>query len=93
MRASSAKTENALKRRAGDAEEVEGLLRQSLDVADELDAWYWRLRTANALARLWRDQGRIAEARELLEPVYGWFTEGFDTPGLKDAKTLLDELA
>ncbi len=78
---------------AGDAEEVEGLLRQSLDVADELDAWYWRLRTANALARLWRDQGRIAEARELLEPVYDWFTEGFDTPDLKDAKMLLDELA
>lgn len=78
---------------AGDAEEVEGLLRQSLDVADELDARYWRLRTANALARLWRDQGRTAEARDLLIAVYGWFTEGFDTQDLKDAKTLLDELS
>jgi predicted ATPase len=45
------------------------------------------------LARLWRDQGRRAEARELLAPVYGWFTEGFDTADLKDAKWLLDELA
>ncbi len=75
----------------GDAEEVEGLLRQSLDVADELDARYWRLRTANSLARLWRDQGRTAEARDLLMAVYGWFTEGFDTPDLTEAKSLLNE--
>ena len=46
----------------------------------------------NALARLWRDQGKIQQARELLAPVYGWFTEGFDTRDLKQAKTLLDEL-
>jgi hypothetical protein len=46
----------------------------------------------SALARLWREQGRREEARDLLAPVYGWFTEGFDTPDLKDAKRLLDEL-
>ena len=46
-----------------------------------------------SLARLWRDQGRRAEARDLLAPVYGWFTEGFDTLDLKEAKVLLDELA
>jgi predicted ATPase len=45
-----------------------------------------------SLARLWLDQGKRDEARDLLAPVYGWFTEGFDTPDLKEAKTLLDEL-
>jgi predicted ATPase len=51
------------------------------------------LRAASLLARLWRDQGKRDEARDLLAPVYGWFTEGFDTLDLKDAKVLLDELA
>ena len=51
------------------------------------------LRAATSLARLWRDQGRRAEVHELLAPVYGWFTEGFDTADLKDAKELLEELA
>jgi len=46
-----------------------------------------------SLARLWRDQGKPQQARELLGPVYGWFTEGFDTRGLKEAKALLEELA
>ena len=50
------------------------------------------MRAATSLAGLWRDQGRPAEARDLLAPVYGWFTEGFDTPDLKDAKALLDTL-
>ena len=50
------------------------------------------MRAAASLARLRRDQGRPAEARDLLAPVYGWFTEGFDTPDLKEAKSLLDEL-
>jgi len=50
------------------------------------------LRAATSLARLWGDQDRRAEARELLAPIYGWFTEGFDTAGLRDAKVLLDEL-
>ena len=48
---------------------------------------------ASVMARLWRDQGKREEARELLAPVYGWFTEGFDTLDLKQAKALLDELA
>ena len=51
------------------------------------------MRAATSLARLWRDQGRRGEARELLAPVYGSFTEGFDTADLKEAKRLLDELA
>jgi predicted ATPase len=50
------------------------------------------LRAATSLARLWWDQGKRTEARDLLRPVYGWFTEGFDTPGLQDAKALLDDL-
>jgi predicted ATPase len=53
----------------------------------------WELRAATSLARLWRDQGRCAGAHDLLAPVYDWFTEGFDTPDLKEAKALLDELA
>ena len=52
----------------------------------------WELRAATSLALLWREQGRRAEARDLLAPVYGWFTEGFDTPDLKEAKALLDGL-
>jgi predicted ATPase len=53
----------------------------------------WELRAAMSLARLWRDQGKQQQARELLAPVYGWFTEGFDTRDLKEAKALLEELA
>ena len=49
------------------------------------------LRAAIDLARLWRDHGKVDDARDLITPVYGWFTEGFDTPDLKDAKALLDE--
>ena len=61
--------------------------------AEEQEAKLWELRAAVSLARLRRDQGRRAEARELLAPVYGWFTEGFDTPDPKEAKALLDELS
>jgi predicted ATPase len=53
----------------------------------------YRLRAARSIARLWRDQGKRDEARKLLAPVYGWFTEGFDTRDLKEAKALFDELA
>jgi predicted ATPase len=53
----------------------------------------WELRAATSMARLWREQGKRDEARELLAPVYGWFTEGFDTLDLKQAKAMLDELA
>jgi len=54
---------------------------------------HWELRAAMSLARLWRDQGKVQQARELLAPVYGWFTEGFDTRDLKEAKALLEQLA
>jgi predicted ATPase len=64
-----------------------------MKVAQEQRARIWELRAATSLARLWRDQGRRAEAHDLLAPVYGWFTEGFDTADLKDARALLDELA
>jgi predicted ATPase len=66
---------------------------QALQTAREQQAKSLELRAATSLARLWGEQGRRAEARELLAPVYGWFTEGFDTADLKEAKTLLDELA
>ena len=62
-------------------------------VARQQQAKSWELRAAMSMARLWRDQGKQNEARELLAPVYGWFTEGFDTRDLKEAKALLDQLA
>ena len=66
---------------------------RALEVARKQQAKSWELRAAMSMARLWRDQGKRDEARELLAPVYGWFTEGFDTLDLKEAKALLDELA
>jgi predicted ATPase len=65
----------------------------ALQIARQQSAKTWELRASMSLARLWRDQGKTLEARELLAPVYGWFTEGFDTRDLKEAKALLDELA
>jgi predicted ATPase len=65
----------------------------ALTVAREQQAKSWELRAAMSLARLWRDQGKVQQARDLLAPVYGWFTEGFDTLDLKEAKALLEELA
>ena len=73
--------------------EAEACYHQALAVARSQSARLWELRAATSLARLWRDQGATREAHELLAPVYGWFTEGFDTADLKDAKGLLDELA
>jgi len=67
--------------------------RRAIEIAQSQDAKSWELRAATSLARLWQAQGKTAEARDLLSPVYGWFTEGFDTADLKDAKALLDELA
>ena len=73
--------------------EAEKSYRQALAVARRQSAKFWELRAAMSLARLWRDQGKPQQARELLAPVYGWFTEGFDTRDLKEAKALLEELA
>jgi predicted ATPase len=78
--------------RRGHSEAAEQLYRKALSIAQEQEAKLWKLRAATSLARLWGEQGRRAEARELLAPVYGWFTEGFDTADLTDAKLLLDEL-
>ena len=64
----------------------------SLDVAREQQAKSWELRTSTSLARLWQSQGKRKEAHDLLAPVYNWFTEGFDTKDLKEAKALLLEL-
>ena len=69
------------------------MLPQAIAVAQGQSAKFWELRAATSLARLWRDQGERAEAHDLLAPVYGWFTEGFEILDLKDAKELLDELA
>ena len=65
----------------------------SLDWARRQQAKSWELRTSTSLARLWQSQGKRQEAYALLAPVYDWFTEGFDTKDLQDAKALLDELA
>jgi len=77
----------------GHTEAAEELYRKALSFAREQEAKLWELRAAVSLARLCRDQGRHAEAHDLLAPVYGWFTEGFDTPDLKNVKALLDALA
>src|SRR5215468_6451571 len=72
---------------------AEELYRKALSTAREQEAKLWELRAAASLARLRRDQGRRTEARDLLAPIYGWFTEGFDTPDLKEAMALIEELA
>jgi predicted ATPase len=76
-----------------DAAKAEAYLERALTVARRQQAKSWELRAAMSMARLWRDQGKPQQARELLAPVYGWFTEGFDTRDLKEAKALLEQLA
>jgi predicted ATPase len=76
-----------------DVAKAEAYFECALAVARQQQAKSWELRASMSLARLWRDQGKVSEARELLAPVYGWFTEGFDTRDLKEAKALLEELA
>ena len=83
----------ALKSPQPDTAKAERYFERALAIARQQQAKSWELRAAMSMARLWRDQGRRDEARELLAPVYGWFTEGFDTLDLKQAKALLDELA
>jgi hypothetical protein len=76
----------------GDSQGAEGAYIASLDWARTQQAKSWELRTATSYVRLMRDQGRVGDGRDLLAPVYGWFTEGFGTKDLKEAKQLLDEL-
>jgi hypothetical protein len=76
-----------------DATKAETYFERALAVARQQQAKSWELRASMSLARLWRDQGKVQQARELLAPVYGWFTEGFETRDLKEAKALLEELA
>ena len=85
--------EIALKSPQPDAAKAEAYFERALAVARKQQAKSWELRAAMSMARLWRDQGKRDEARELLGPIYGWFTEGFDTRDLKEAKALLGELA
>jgi predicted ATPase len=72
--------------------QAEAAFQTALRIARLQQAKLFELRAATSLARLWRDQGQHDEARDLLSPVYGWFTEGFDTPDLKDARALLEEI-
>jgi len=77
----------------GDEAEAEASLHRAVEIARRQSARSWELRATTTLARLWQMQGRTAEARQALAEIYGWFTEGFDTPDLQEAKALLDELA
>jgi class 3 adenylate cyclase/predicted ATPase len=82
-----------LRQDPADAQKAEACFRCAVEIARRQQAKSWELRAATSLARLMRDQGKRQEAHDLLAPVYGWFTEGFDTLDLKEAKTLLNELA
>ena len=75
-----------------DTTKSEAYFDSALSVARKQQAKSWELRAAMSMARLWREQGKQKEAHDLLAPVYGWFTEGFDTLDLKEARALLDEL-
>jgi predicted ATPase len=81
-----------LKSLGSPAAEVERALRTAIEIAEKQGALLLKLRAATSLGRLWLDQGKRDEARDLLAPIYGWFTEGFDTRDLKEAKALLEEL-
>jgi predicted ATPase len=76
----------------GNSRGADELYRKALGIAKEQGAKLWELRAAVSIARLWDEQSRRAEARDLLAPVYGWFSEGFDTADLREAKELLDAL-
>ena len=93
MRSGSIAGEIALKSPQPEPAKAETYFERALVVARQQQAKSWELRAAISMARLWRDQGKPQQARELLAPVYGWFTEGFDTLDLKNAEKLLDELA
>ena len=82
-----------LKRTVSDVPQAETCFQQALDIAHRQQAKSWELRAATSLSRLWQQQGKRAEAHEILAPIYGWFTEGFDTADLQEAKALLEELS
>ena len=82
-----------LRRNPSAPDRAEASYRRAIELARSQEAKSWELRAATSLARLWHDQGKPVEAHALLAPIYGWFTEGFDTPDLKDAKALLDQFA
>ena len=81
-----------LRQATPDALQAEACFHQALALARRQQAKSWELRAAMSLCRLWQRQGKRAEARALLAPIYGWFTEGFDTADLQEAKALLEEL-
>jgi predicted ATPase len=81
-----------LQQSSDNATEAESCFQQAISIAQNQSAKSWELRTATSLAKLWRSQGKRQEAYDLLAPVYAWFTEGFDTLDLIEAKALLDEL-
>jgi predicted ATPase len=85
--------EIALKSPEPDAAQAEAYFERALAIARAQQAKSWELRAAMSMARLWRDQGKQQQTRDLLDPIYGWFTEGFETLDLKQAKALLEELA
>ena len=86
------KGELSLKQTIADASEAETCFQAALNIARSQQAKSWELRAAMSLARLWQFQGKSLDAYELLAPVYEWFTEGFDTADLQDAKALLNWL-
>jgi predicted ATPase len=77
----------------GDEAEAEASFQKAIEVARRQQAKSWELRGTVSLCRLWQEQGRVDEARQMLAEIYGWFTEGFDTPDLQEAKALLEELS
>ena len=82
-----------LRRNPSAPDRAEASYQRAIERARSQEAKSWELRAATSLARLWRDQGKVAAAGELLAPVYGWFTEGFGTADLQEAKALLEQLA
>ncbi len=91
--AETVRLKGALMDRAGAAmEDIEATYQRALEIARGQEARLLELRAATSLGQLWHGQGKANKARELLGPLYNWFTEGFDTPDLKDAKALLGEL-
>jgi len=87
------KGELLLRQPVPDAPEAESCFRQALEIARQQQAKSLELRAALSLSRLWQQQGKRKEAHDLLAPIYGWFTEGFDTTDLREARALLEALA